>query len=162
MLYISTEDFVLKGDYEELIDDGAPSMGTYTVERTILIPKHTGIKLDQNGRVVHIYKKINLGVSMYEGTFKTRENLSELIGIKLKQIDESEYERIAELKEQREEVLDKLRHNWNISDYISDYVEETTHVSATEYEKMSRQIMEGATEYIRFLASLTMIKTQIG
>lgn len=166
MLYISTEDFIIKGDYEELIDDGAPSMGTYTVERTVLIPKHTGLELDENGYVKHIYKEINLGVSMYAGTFKTRENLKELIDVKLKQIDEAEYERIVEIGEQRKEVLDELEYNWHKSDCISDYVDDICtdkkHISATEYENLSRQMMQNATEYIRLLAALTMLKTQIG
>lgn len=166
MLYITTKDFILRGEYEEPMYDEAPNLGTYTVQKHIRVPKNTGIELDENGNVTDIYMDICLGVSVYEGTFSCKENLKELIGVKLQKIDESEYEKVVALKEQWEEVLDELQCNRNMSDYISDYVAEIGTdkklISVIEYEKLSRQMMENATEYIRLLATLNMIKTQIG
>lgn len=166
MLYITTKDFILRGKYEEPMYDEAPYLGTYTVKKDIHVPKNTGIELDENGNVRNIYMDICAGVSVHAGTFTCNENLKELIGVKLKKIDQAEYERIIELKEQRDEVLYELEHNQNMSDYMSDYIEDISiddkHVSATEYDMISRQMMENATEYIRLLAALTMIQTQIG
>lgn len=171
MLYITTEKTLVSGSYSEPIDDGCPSMGTYSFEKTIIIPQDTGIELDEKGTVKDIDMEINCGVSMYQGTFTPHDNLKALIGTKLKPIAVKDYNIILERKEKETEFRERIWKATEEKDFIDceyEYLQEkidAIHASGSfskeKYEELSRQLMSNAVLYVKNIAALAKLNMTV-
>lgn len=168
MLYITTDEFLLKGSYEEPIYDHAPWVGTYSTEKTIIIPVNTGIELDENGKVIFINMDINLGVSMYKGTFTTYENLGPLVGSKLQPIAVDEYNKMVEQEEERQLLMEK---RWDAEAKLDILCEQqemilldaknTKHLSREEYERFSHDLLKNALLAVRLTSTIAQVNVAL-
>lgn len=71
-IYVTTKAIEVNARYWEPIDDGHPSMGSYSRDICITIPKNSRVFLDENGNLKDVFacgKDIThcYGVSMHPG-----------------------------------------------------------------------------------------------
>lgn len=164
MFYVTTEPIVIHGSYSELIDDGCPSIGTYSREHNIKVPANTGLTVSTNGKITHIDMEIILGVSMFEGTFTAYDKISKFDKA-VKQITREKYalliaenERYKKIKEKIDDLKEELWLEEMNLEGISDVIKESDSISVEKYNYLSTDLMNSALNWVSLYGQICYLQ----